>query len=474
MSSHTIRYQPYYCEENAYHLCTDPQRPELQGRSPAAVFIRGLGDHCVMWQQGAVAPGEPVFWDYHVVVLAQGPWQIWDLDTRLGCPVPATTYLRRSFRPELTLPPELTPRFRLVDAAELARTFASDRSHMRDPDGRFSQPPPPWPAIGAGKPSTLARFLELADALDRDRGVAGEVEQAGERLILEHVHALVGLLDLLVDVELHQLVDLGHALAPALEQRDGRAGLEDRHVPVGPTLLDLIAMPRLRIDAVHPGVLGHRQVAARLVLLAQLERERDGVVTDLLPAIGVGRARAGRLEHGLLGASASQQRRVRDRLRALDLAAHLLAIDHEVGHGRVLEQLLPSLERLGTDEAHEGLWFEQGEQIFELIQLRSGASRPARASSSYQAITVGPASLACQHRRAVICGMSPGTRECTPTALPVYHGVRRWSTISMLVRERTLRLGKHHGACRSSCTYRVAATHGWPRSRARRTSSIAL
>ena len=45
MSSHTIRYQPYYCEENAYHLCTDPQRPELQGRSPAAVFIRGLGAH---------------------------------------------------------------------------------------------------------------------------------------------------------------------------------------------------------------------------------------------------------------------------------------------------------------------------------------------------------------------------------------------------------------------------------------------
>lgn len=179
MSSHTIRYQPYYCEENAYHLCTDPQRPELRGRSPAALFIRGLGDHCVMWQQGAVAPGEPVFWDYHVVVLAQGPWQIWDLDTRLGCPVPATTYLRRSFRPELTLPPELTPRFRLVDAAELARTFASDRSHMRDPDGRFSQPPPPWPAIGAGKPSTLARFLDLNDPI------------AGERLDLSTLLARV-------------------------------------------------------------------------------------------------------------------------------------------------------------------------------------------------------------------------------------------------------------------------------------------
>ncbi len=156
-----FKYQPFYCEENAYHLC---MHEALAQREPAALFIRGAGDVCVMWQQKkSDEPGEPVFWDYHVVVLAKGPWEIWDLDSRLGCPVPAMSYLRRSFRPEVTLPPEVAPRFRLVDAATLQSSFASDRSHMRGPDGEFSKPPPPWPVIGEG--STLARFLALGDAI---------------------------------------------------------------------------------------------------------------------------------------------------------------------------------------------------------------------------------------------------------------------------------------------------------------------
>jgi len=138
---------------------------DLAHREPAALFIRGRDEVCVMWhQRAAEAPGEPVFWDYHVVVLVKRPWEIYDLDTTLGCPVAAKTYLRRSFRPELALPPELGPRFRLVDAASLASTFVSDRSHMRGPDGTYREPQPPWPAIGSGS-STLARFLAHDDAI---------------------------------------------------------------------------------------------------------------------------------------------------------------------------------------------------------------------------------------------------------------------------------------------------------------------
>lgn len=157
-------YQPFYCEENVIHLCAHPR---LAGREPAAVFIRGAAGECVMWHQRAAAgPGEPVLWDYHVVLLARGPWEVWDLDSTLGCPVPAQDYLRRSFRPELALPPRHAPRLRVVPAPELAARFASDRSHMRGPNGEYSQPPPPWPAIGpAGAPSTLARFLALGDPI---------------------------------------------------------------------------------------------------------------------------------------------------------------------------------------------------------------------------------------------------------------------------------------------------------------------
>ena len=154
-------YQQFYCEENAYHLC---MHPLLAEREPAAVFIRGAGDACVMWHQRAGEPGEPVLWDYHVVVLTKQPWEVWDLDSRLGWPVPAWVYLQRSFRPRLTLPPGLAPRFRVVEAATLAATFVSDRSHMRGPDGTPHKPPPPWPEIGAGT-STLARFLALEDPI---------------------------------------------------------------------------------------------------------------------------------------------------------------------------------------------------------------------------------------------------------------------------------------------------------------------
>jgi hypothetical protein len=159
------RYQALYCEENVYHLCS---HPAVARRSPAAVFIRGAGAHCVMWHQRlSQGPGAPVVWDYHVVLLARDPWQIWDLDSTLARPLGAATYLRRSLRPELRLRDDLVPWLRVVDAAELVATFASDRSHMRTADGGWQAPPPPWPAIGEG--STLARFLDRADT------IAGEV-----------------------------------------------------------------------------------------------------------------------------------------------------------------------------------------------------------------------------------------------------------------------------------------------------------
>jgi hypothetical protein len=112
-----------------------------------------------MWNQRAAGrPGRALLWDYHVVVLARDPWEIWDLDTFLGCPVPAADYLRLSFQPGL--PAEYAPRFRLVDADTFAATFASDRSHMLRRDGRYKKPPPPWPPIGASE-SNLMRFVDV-------------------------------------------------------------------------------------------------------------------------------------------------------------------------------------------------------------------------------------------------------------------------------------------------------------------------
>jgi hypothetical protein len=161
-------YQAFYCEENVFHLSRDPR---FAARSPSAVFVTGAGGECVMWHQKAARrPGAPLSWDYHVFLIVRDPWEIWDLDTVLGLPVPAATYLRLSFRPEVELPEELSPVFRVVGSGELLETFSSDRSHMRGPDGRYQKPPPPWPPIGpSGAPSRLDRYLDMSD------GVAGEV-----------------------------------------------------------------------------------------------------------------------------------------------------------------------------------------------------------------------------------------------------------------------------------------------------------
>lgn len=166
-----VRYQPFYCEENVFHLC---QHPVLADRERHVVFVSGRMGGCVMWHQRAArGPSAPLFWDYHVFVLAGSPWEVWDLDSTLGCPVPAAEYVRRSFRSGL--PPDLAPVFRVVRADELIAALASDRSHMRGPDGRFERPPPPWPPVSApDRGSNLARFVDMTEPF------VGEVLSLGE------------------------------------------------------------------------------------------------------------------------------------------------------------------------------------------------------------------------------------------------------------------------------------------------------
>jgi hypothetical protein len=153
----SYRYQPFYCEENVFHLAREPV---LAGRRRAVVFISNPERACAVWhQRAALRSTWPILWDYHVVLLVDAPWEVWDLDTLLGLPVPAADYLRGSFRPIL---PQHRPRFRVVDAELFVETFASDRSHMRSPGGRYKQQPPPWPPIGTlGATSNLMRFVDV-------------------------------------------------------------------------------------------------------------------------------------------------------------------------------------------------------------------------------------------------------------------------------------------------------------------------
>lgn len=156
-----MRYCPFYCEENVWHLCAEPR---FAGREGYAVFISNARRTCPLWaQRAAPSPAEPVIWDYHVIFVAaadDGRWEVWDPDSRLGAPVALDAYLAGTFPLGDGLPVSLRPRFRVVPRETFVERFASDRSHMRDAAGRWLQPPPPWPPIGDGG-SNLARFIDV-------------------------------------------------------------------------------------------------------------------------------------------------------------------------------------------------------------------------------------------------------------------------------------------------------------------------
>ena len=163
-----LPYQPFYCEENIWQLCRHAQPGP--GERLVAV-VTGYGGRCALWhQRTAEVAGDAVLWDYHVMLFAGGPhWQVWDLDTDLGLPVPAAAYLDATFPAGPRIPARFLPRFRLVDPADYRAHLRSDRSHMRGADGELTSPPPPWPPPGGGRDTNLARFIS------GDGTVVGEV-----------------------------------------------------------------------------------------------------------------------------------------------------------------------------------------------------------------------------------------------------------------------------------------------------------
>jgi hypothetical protein len=115
-----------------------------------------------MWNQRA-GHGKAIVWDYHVVVLAENPVEIWDVDSLLGIPLPLFDYLQDSFRPQI--PEQYHPLFRLVQADVFVDIFSSDRSHMQRPDGSFLKPIPNWPIIGKpGVAPNLMQFIDMTNA----------------------------------------------------------------------------------------------------------------------------------------------------------------------------------------------------------------------------------------------------------------------------------------------------------------------
>lgn len=154
-------YQPFYCEENIWLLAQDPRCGEGER---LVALITGADGHVAMWQQKpAHGPGEPVLWDYHVVLVvrAGGTWRVWDFECTVGMPLAADSWIAACFPHHDGLPLGYRPRFRVMLASEYVATLRSDRSHMRTGDGSYARPPPPWSPPGGGIDSNLVHFVDL-------------------------------------------------------------------------------------------------------------------------------------------------------------------------------------------------------------------------------------------------------------------------------------------------------------------------
>jgi|TARA_B100001758_G_C18168382_1_gene482909 hypothetical protein len=153
------KYQACYCEENIWHLASEP---DLQDQERFVVVISNGGKCFAMWNQKAAPDGEPMMWDYHVVLVTRGEeLKIWDLDTRDGYPLPAQEWIKSSFSGSGAMPDAFQPMFRVIEAKTYLDEFSSDRSHMLVTEDTYREPVPNWEAIGGDKPSNLHRFINM-------------------------------------------------------------------------------------------------------------------------------------------------------------------------------------------------------------------------------------------------------------------------------------------------------------------------
>lgn len=159
------RYAAFYCEENIWHLAHD-------GIIQGVAFISNPRQQVACFAQGRSVTGEVMVWDYHVIGFGRDATAeqllVWDFDSTLPCPCAAPSYLAATFP---TLPAKfkhVAPWFRICSAAQFVATFASDRRHMRKPDGSWQKDPPPWPCIQPpGQPEhTLGDFVDVTGNTD--------------------------------------------------------------------------------------------------------------------------------------------------------------------------------------------------------------------------------------------------------------------------------------------------------------------
>jgi protein N-terminal glutamine amidohydrolase len=178
-----------YCEENVHRLIQQLKTRDADVDRLFVAFVSNNARQVPIWNQQA-GGGGLVVWDYHVFLLQAPPSPppphalppkspsaaagnskheterisphilppqnilVWDLDSLLPFPSDFSHYASKAFLGgvdgESRLPSRLQRFYRVIPAATFVAHFASDRRHMRGPDGGWLAPPPPHPCIQPG------------------------------------------------------------------------------------------------------------------------------------------------------------------------------------------------------------------------------------------------------------------------------------------------------------------------------------
>ncbi|KAF8094403.1 hypothetical protein N665_0364s0024 [Sinapis alba] len=173
MDATQFKHTPYYCEENVYLLCKtlcENGVADETGSDLFVVFISNEKKQVPLWHQKASTRADGiVLWDYHVICVQRKKESdseplVWDLDSTLPFPSLLASYVTETIQPSFQLFAEFQRFFRVVHAPLFFKHFASDRRHMKDPDGSWTAQPPPYQPIVAqdGVLHNLSEYITMS------------------------------------------------------------------------------------------------------------------------------------------------------------------------------------------------------------------------------------------------------------------------------------------------------------------------
>ncbi|WP_373497558.1 hypothetical protein [Aquiflexum sp.] len=163
MEIKSYKHTKNYCEENIWHLC---QHPDLAGFYKKVLFITNTDKNCDFHFQNDSVDGSPVWWDYHVILLASNNNVdlVYDLDSSLNQPTPLKDYLRLTFQDLDEKNESSHPIFKAIDSADYLAGFFSDRGHMKDAEGDWIFEPPHWSQIGENMILPIKELLDFSES----------------------------------------------------------------------------------------------------------------------------------------------------------------------------------------------------------------------------------------------------------------------------------------------------------------------